>query len=287
MKINQKNKRLLKQFYQERKIQKTQVLKKYISQSRNLINDLVLLYREYPDIQDYARKLVEFDVEIKKYNKEIALNLKNGERQILELTGQQTLDLVEAQGFTFTISSNFKDSLLRVLESPIENTGFNLSNSIWDNQKREALYKYILRKINAGVQPNEVGNFLESYLIGNANEGQFYKIARVVDTEFQRTYFYGTVENSRNFNRIGNAEFIIRRSLSPAHKHIDICDSLQGTYKLNEPVPITPSHPFCQCLTTRELVIDRKVLDGYTFRELKLVNGKYVDPEFGTTNLML
>ena len=125
-----------------------------------------------------------------------------------------------------------------------------LSQRIWGEDKRNAIYKKIISDANAGKSPSQIVDELQIKL-KEANEGgQYYQAERIVDTELQRAYSEGKFQQGVEVAEATGEKLYYARKLSPAHRVPCICEDLVGRYPLDQADADVrvPSHPFCACL---------------------------------------
>lgn len=277
----------LREYNTLRYAQKRGVVRTYLNQGIEMIKifqNVIPNTINNPSRSDLISWFSIIDDETANFGQVLGSNIRDSELAIIELGGLQTQDIAGRKGLQFRLSGDFG---IRTQKS-IENVGsFDLSTNVWGTKSKTKLYQNVQQVINLGATKSEVTSYLENYLLNSPSRGQFYNVTRVVDTEFQRAYFQGSIKGSREFNQtfeqVGSKIAYIR-SLSPSHKIADICDSLVGVYDTTKDVPEIPSHPNCKCL------LNRRVVDtNYTkFKALPTSQENlFVDKKYNQVNIMI
>lgn len=278
------NKKVINDFTKSKGLETDLTIRAY---SRQAINFTKTFEALFPDNytgyerQDYIKVFAQINLSTDNYNQDIYNVMLGSENRLVDLSGQHTNEIVSTKGFTFNLSATTQQTVIR----RIQDTGnFQLSEAIWSADKRGKIYAEVMDGIRAGLSKDEITKKLESYLIGSPNAGNLYNVNRVADTEFQRAYFQGSLQSTRDFNEFGGDQLFYKRSLSPFHKITDICDSLQGVYDTKDLVPEIPSHPNCRCLIERVFASDYM---GQTKKLSLGENNLYTDKKYKQTNIMM
>lgn len=159
-------------------------------------------------------------------------------------------------------------------------TVYRLSEAIWGIEKRDAIYEFILQSVRQKDKRQTIVNKLEQY-VQNRNQGgnAYFRAERVFDTEHSRFYDTALRRSITDFNRQkpgGVSNLLYRRELSPVHIVKDICDTVAGTYDVENDIPRVPSHPLCKCLIRRVFADDYKG----EVKKLSSRAGFFYDPEY-------
>lgn len=143
-----------------------------------------------------------------------------------------------------TISSMFSTG------SPIDNKV--ISEKIWDISKKTDLLKVVREGQLSNKNASEIANDITRYM----NTGSGYSDAyRLAYTELTWGYETTRLDSARTFNdeNLG-FEIAIEQRLSPNHKIYDICDELQGVYRVDQKLPAIPRHPNCACVQRQKIL---------------------------------
>ena len=219
--------------------------------------------------------LVQTEVLLPQLNAEIYPDVFEGQLTLAGLSIAQQNELMSLANLNFSLSSGFSDTVVRSIQN-IDDFGFKLSGAIWAEDGKDTVYKSVLSTLKTGGTVKDLEKLLEASLTSTKPGGQFYNVRRVIDTEFQRAYFTTTVEGSREFNKTSDDPLVYVRSLSPAHKIADICDSVQGVYDLSGLVPEIPSHPNCMCIISRMFLSDT----NFTLKDLTFTGNTYISEDY-------
>lgn len=266
--------------FQTKRTEKIKVLGIYLDQADTILS---LLARSsaavFSNPEDAIRRFAEIDLIIDTFNPRISNAIEDGEDSILELTADQTVELLSRAQYAFTFGAEFVTNTKNLIDDTrkYRDGQFTLSDAIWGKDKRDQFYKGILDDINAGRDRQEITNKLEDSLLKKGNGGQFYNVERVLDTEYNRAYNLGKIEATRGWNNDPDIqdELGYVRELSSAHKVKDICDELAGFYRTKGEVPANP-HPNDLCITRQMFLSD------WTgkIKVLKFSKGIYKSKEF-------
>lgn len=152
---------------------------------------------------------------------------------------QNTLNIIGDSAYDFLSLDNrlALDYITRVGPD-----GLRLSDRIWGATDKEAIKKQVFESIRQGDTKYGLAEKLEQVLAQGTPKSS---IKRVAETEMSRAYSHSKAEIlAAEQELLPNAEAYVRVKLSPAHKIFDICDYMQGTYKL-ENAPLPAFHPHC------------------------------------------
>lgn len=234
--------------------QKADAMGLYFNQSDKVLSFVKNLpLKDFLKVDELNKKLASFDVTINSFNKPMTNQLRANQAKMITIAVDHTKDYLKVAKIPFSPDKKLAGKLLDSLNTPIDDSKFKLSSSIWGAEKRDAIYQYIKNNVKQGVSRSELTKNLEEYLQGNDKKGNYYKATRVISTEFQRAYVEGGIESSRSYNEDAQdgQKLVWYRKTSSGHSLSDVCDELAGTYSIDSEVPVVPSHPFCICITGR------------------------------------
>jgi len=120
--------------------------------------------------------------------------------------------------------------------------GLRLSDRVWGLSDKRAITKEVYEAIRSGDTEYGLAQKLEKVLGEGIPKSS---IKRVANTELSRAYSHSKADIlASEMDLLPNAEGYVEVKLSPAHRIYDICDHMQGTYKL-ENAPLPAFHPNC------------------------------------------
>lgn len=146
----------------------------------------------------------------------------------------------------------------------IEKDGKKLSDRIWSEDDKQAIYNEVYNGIRNGLNSYEVAKNIEEQVTKGIPK---YSIERVANTEMHYAYSRAKIDTAvAEAEEFPELENYIEVKLSPAHPKPDICDVMQGTYKASE-APIPPFHPGCLCITRNIVRPSSKKIDTTNVRK--------------------
>jgi len=180
---------------------------------------------------------------------------------------QNTEDIGPSTGFKIMVDEDFDFLEIneRIALDYINRVGVdnkNLVDKVWTNDLKKIATYQIALGFYSGISLYSLVTNLE----------------KIIDIELPKDFLINTIgkEISYEYSRskidtllselsiLPNARGYVKIELSPAHKEKDICDYLQGTYKV-EDAPLTPFHLGCNCRSITFL--DFKDLSTTTIEE--------------------
>lgn len=121
----------------------------------------------------------------------------------------------------------------------------NLTDTVWTKELKMIATYEIFLGIRDRISSYSLGRNLEKKLLGDFPENFLEKTAH---TEITYESSHSKIDILLSeVSLFSNAKGYVKIKLSPIHKEKDICDYLQGTYKI-EDAPITPFHFDCYCI---------------------------------------
>jgi hypothetical protein len=253
-----------------KKQQKVKVYSTYLKQANSVIELLGKLPESaYLSRSDFLKNIVRVDKQLDLFNEQITPVIRTSIFSVGMLGYEHTLDFATAALLEYAIPDNPLKFYTNKVNSPVPNSNFQLSKSIWGERNRDKIYADTLKLIESGKPRNEISKMLETKLKDKSGS-QFYRVNVVLDTEYNRIYEETGFKSTKELNEQTDQEILWVRTLSAAHKVEDICDDLEGAYRFSDDVPQNP-HPQCACIKSRVFAEDYKG----TIKELKFKKGVY------------
>lgn len=140
----------------------------------------------------------------------------------------------------------------------------NLSDPLWEKDIKGIATFEIFNAIREGLSSYSLTKNLEKAMQKNFPKDFLESTAR---TELSYSYSHSKVAIIiSDANLLPNSQAYVKIELSPIHKELDICDALQGTYKV-ENAPITPFHFGCHCRLITFLELKKTNIPNTTIEE--------------------
>jgi hypothetical protein len=156
---------------------------------------------------------------------------------------RNTLNVLGDSAFDFL---SLGDRLALDYINKVNVNGTRLIDVVWSKGDKEAVTKEVYEAIRSGDTEYGLAQKLEKVLGEGIPKSS---IKRVANTELSRAYSHSKADIlASEMDLLPNAEGYVEVKLSPAHRIYDICDHMQGTYKL-ENAPLPAFHPNCLCIT--------------------------------------
>lgn len=241
-----------------KKAGKVNVTSLYLQQANQIIGYLSSFEAEtFRSKSEATRMLARLDLLIDTYKEPITEVIESAEDTLIVLNAKQATDTVKAANYTFSFGTEFVAKTKKVIidKRHYEKGFWYLSDSVWGEQKKGELYAEVLKGINTGQPKKELISKLEDRLTKQGQGGQYHKVQRVLDTEFNNVYNIGKLESTRAWNAENQDKILFGRKVSSAHKVSDICDEIAGVYAAEKDVPANP-HPNCRCISFQVFASD-------------------------------
>jgi len=209
----------------------------------------------------------------------INLLKKNDVSEVVEklIKSEDTQYLGPSSGYKIMMdeSFDFLDLGDRIALDYINRVGVcnkNLTNRLWTKDLKKIATFEIFLGIRKGISSYSLGKNLEEKLKVKFPEDFLEATAR---TELAYEFSHSKIDTMLSEASIlPGAQGFVKIELSPMHKEKDICDFLEGTYKI-ENAPITPFHFDCNCiLTTFFEPKNSSIIDTTIDEQLKSYSGK-------------
>jgi hypothetical protein len=250
-----------REFQNTRKDANSRILATYLNQAEDFINQVANIPKAKFNEQTVKQTFTYLDIKIDEYNQEIYPLFQSVQKDLTTLGYDQTGDYYRASndGTSYFSASELNDMASVVVNSiaePIPGSSFKLSSAIWEENKKDAIYQWVLDQISYDYSYTDIVDQLAAYLTDTQQGSAYFKAYRVVDTEVIRSFVYSNYASTIDYNRVAPNQLVIIREVSPMHRVTDICDALAGIYIPELGFPAVPSHPFCICLVTKKFAKD-------------------------------
>jgi hypothetical protein len=256
----------------------------------SLGDDLADQIRRYPNLEDPGL-LLQLNRSLDRSVPILEAEYKKSTDTVVDqsvLASGASLLAIGAVGVTFRGSRAVKaDTVVPMFQTGSPVDGKVISEKIWDISKKADLLIDVKKGVNAGLSADEIAESVSKYLRVGRGYNDAYRLAY---TELTWGYETTSVNSARNYNTQDlGFEIGIRQSVSPAHAIYDICDELQGVYRLDQNIPAIPRHPRCICRQD-QVILNRRTKTVSYNQQVKKINrlpeSKSKSVNLGTVTLL-